>query len=502
MHLPTKNWIISKPIHPFALFSPLLFFVFAYIALTPSLNLIPALSSYDQKRLLECALLVFGAVSLLTNGTFQQGFTNTFLGFGKLQRSFVITIFGLGLLSALFATDVQKALVEVSLFLLLFINCLLISVQWQKYQTESLQAFGYALLISAGFYLIAFLSAYLAASINGVSAAHWDLFVNFSHVRFLSQFQSWTLPLIVLPVFLSNRFSTGLGRWLFIFIASGWWLILFSSGTRGTLLGLIVAGIVTVLAFGRRVLPWFKWQAGTMCLGLLLYCLLFLLPPLLGGMDTTAIQHGTVGRTLTHPHGRFHLWEVALGMIEAHPVLGIGPMQYACGVTNGIAAHPHNAVLQLAAEWGLPVVLMITVLWVSGIRAWVRLGRDELAAPQRTLSHSMMIYPALLASLITASTHALFSGIIVMPLSQVAMILVIACMLGIYLQRRPQRNAPAYPPYKRLIWLLIIIFAITALITGILPDLTLTNDVFNATHIPSGAGFYMPRFWQQGLICG
>ena len=502
MYLSMKNWLSSKPLHPTLLIGPLLFFALTYITLTPSLKLIPALSSYDQKRLLECVLLVFGVASLLTSRTLQQELTNSFLRFSKLQRGFVIAIFGLGLLSTLFATDIQKALVEVSLYLLLFINCLLIAVQWQKYQLESLQAFAYALLLSAGFYLIAFLSAYIAANVNGPSAAHWDLFVNFSHVRFLSQFQSWTLPLIVLPVFLSNRFSTGLGRWLFIAIASGWWLILFSSGTRGTLLGLVVAGIVTALAFGRRSLPWFKWQTVTMCLGLLSYCLLFLLPPLFGGMDTTAIQHGTIGRTLTHPHGRFHLWEVALTMIGENPFLGVGPMQYACGVTNGIAAHPHSAVFQIAAEWGLPVILMVALLWLNGVRNWIRLGRNELATSQRTQDGPAMIYPALLAALITASTHALFSGVIVMPLSQVAMILVIGCMLGIYRLHGPRRELPACPPYKRLIWLVIAILAVVGLVTGILPDLRLTNDVFNATHIPAGAGFYMPRFWQQGLICG
>jgi O-antigen ligase len=394
----------------------------------------------------------------------------------------------------------QRAILEVSLFLLLFVNCLLLALQWRKHAAQALPLFAQALMIAAGFYLVAFLAAYAAANTNGASKEHWDLFVNFAHVRFLSQFQSWTLPLIVLPVFLSPRFAKGPGLWACLFIASGWWLILFSAGTRGTLLGLILAGSVTAWVFGRRALPWFKWQALTLCLGLVLYCLMFLLPPLLGGMDTSEIQQGTIGRSLTNPSGRLHLWDVALGMIAKHPVLGVGPMHYACGVTNGIAAHPHNALLQLAAEWGLPVVAMVAFLWLSGVRAWIRQGSGEQTPGQN--DKQPIIYAALLASLLTASTHALVSGVIVMPLSQVAMILVIGAMLGLHDRHRTATATPSGTPYKRMIILLFVSLAGAGLINGILPDLPLTGDLFNTTHIPAGARFFMPRFWQQGLICG
>jgi O-antigen ligase len=496
----TKKRIFGRWPGSLTLIGPLPILVFAYIILTPSLDLIPGLGSYDEKRVLECALLVFGAFHLLLSRSLQLEFSALFAGFSGTQRGGMITIFVLGLLSSLYATDVQKAILDVSLFMLLFINCLLLALHWRRHATQSLLLLSHALLIAAGFYLVAFLAAYAAANTHGVSREHWDLFVNFAHVRFLSQFQSWTLPLIVLPLFLSERFSRGPGHWTSIFIAGGWWLILFSSGTRGTLVGLVIAGCVTAWVYGRRALPWFKWQALTLCLGLLLYCLMFLLPPLLGGMDTNAIQQGTIGRSLTNPHGRLHLWQVALTMIADHPVLGVGPMHYACGVTNGIAAHPHDAVLQLAAEWGLPAFLMIAFLWISGVRAWIRQALLPVKEDQN-IGHPV-IYPALLASLLTASIHALFSGVIVMPLSQVTMILVIGCMLGIH--RQQSRPVTAAPPNhdNTMILLAIISFAVVGLTSGILPDVPVTGDLFNTAHIPEGARWLMPRFWQQGLICG
>jgi O-antigen ligase len=286
-----------------------------------------------------------------------------------------------------------------------------------------------------------------------------------------------------------------------LIVASGWWLILFSSGTRGTLLGLIIAVPVTAWAFGRQGLPLLKWQAASATLGLVLYCLLFLLPPLLGGMDTSAIQEGTINRSLSHAHGRFYLWEVALGMVADNPLLGVGPMHYACGITNGIAAHPHNAILQLAAEWGLPVTAMVLCLWVIGIRAWIHQGRTIRNSETQFNIHPIL-YPALLASLVTASVHALFSGIIVMPLSQVIMILIISCMLAIYKQPTSSPAINSISGQSRLIWRLVIVFAIVGLLGGMLPDMILTNSLFNAEHLPTGTWHYMPRLWQQGLICG
>ena len=509
MHPKTDilRYPVSLALNPGTL---LFLLVCTFIVLTPSIDLIPVIGRYDEKRLLECLLLLFAGFSLILLPAVRDDWIRLANQLPLTHRRLLACLITLGLLSALLATAPGRALLDVSLYLLLFIACLHLAIQRHHLGHHFDKIVAYALLLTSAFSLTSFAAAYTAANIEPVPLLHWDLFGNFSHIRFFSQFQSWTLPLIVLPLLLSSR-PAGIRLWLPLLLAGGWWFLLFASGTRGTLLGLIVAGVITAFAYGRRALPWFKWQGLALLIGLTCYALLILLPPLLTVADTSAIQDGTLGRSLTHSSGRFHLWQVAGSMIAQHPLLGVGPMHYACGVTNGIAAHPHNAVLQIAAEWGLPAALIVIYLVFSGIQAWIRLGRTRLQATPTTVAAGFgqdqgtphaMLFPALLASLTTAATHALFSGVINMPLSQVSMVLVIGWMLGLYFTSAP---APASTPTTtkdRAIWMTVILAACIGLLAGIVPDLMNFGELLNNAHVPPGATLFMPRFWQQGLICG
>ena len=473
----------------------------AYIILTPVFDLLPVIGRYDEKRLLECLLLLFISISLITQPAIRDNWIRLAHQLPANSRYLLACLVTLGLLSAVGASAPEKAILEISLYILLFITCLYTALQRQRLEQHFDTLITNALLITSAFSLVAFSAAFMAAMIEPVPLLHWDLFVNFSHIRFFSQFQSWTLPLIVLPLLLNRSTPAGLRLWLPLFLAGSWWFLLFASGTRGSLLGLIVAAIVIAIAFGRHALPWFKWQGLALLIGLSLYILLFLLPPLLGNADTGAIQNGTIGRSLTNSSHRYDLWLVAWSMITEHPLLGIGPMHYACGITNGIAAHPHNAVLQIAAEWGLPAALIVIFLLLNGARAWICQGRARLATANAAAGyHHPMLYPALLGSLTTATTHALFSGIINMPLSQITMTLVIGWMIGIYY--RPADTFSKKPVATIAIWIILVLAASAGLISGITPDLLNFGELLNINHIPAGLTHYMPRFWQQGLICG
>ena len=477
----------------------LLLLLCAYIVLTPSLNLLPVLGRYDEKRLLECLLLLFAGLNLLSHVKMNSAWIEQVQQLAISTRLLLGSMILIGLISSLTSTEPGRALLEVSLFLLLFTASIQVAVLRRMLGPDFDRFVANALMLASGFSLVAFATALSAAVIEQVPLLHWDLFVNFSHIRFFSQFQSWTLPLIVLPLLLNIK-PTGMRLWLPLFLAGIWWFLLLSSGTRGTTLGLLVASVLTAVVFGRRAMPWFKWQGLALLVGLTLYIFVFMLPSLIGNIDTNAVEKGTLGRSLTNSSGRIHLWQAALTMIHDHPWLGVGPMHYACGVTNGIAAHPHNAVLQIAAEWGIPAALLVVLLVLRGTLEWIRLARQELNTGR---SASTGIYPALLASLITAATHALFSGVIVMPLSQVSMVLVIGWMLGIYTAIRPQSSETGLLTTSRhRIWLVIPALAVIGLVAGISPDLMHFGEYLNTTHVPDNSTIYMPRFWQQGLICG
>jgi len=66
-------------------------------------------------------------------------------------------------------------------------------------------------------------------------------------------------------------------------------------------------------------------------------------------------------------------------MILAKPLFGFGPMHYS-DIANRIAAHPHQAWLQWASEWGVPSALVITWLVWKGARAVFRVMRERAAS--------------------------------------------------------------------------------------------------------------------------
>jgi len=480
-----------------------------FIILAPSNDLLPVIGLYDEKRLLECALLLLIGLSLIINPDIRNQWTES-IPLARGTSLLIFTTLALGAISAIFTKNQLHAFLDVSLYALLCVACLFIALERRRIDSAFDKFFSSVILLGGALYLLAFAAALAAATMEAIPLLHWDLFINFSHIRFFSQFQSWTLSLMILPVLMSGRERNGLKFWASLIICSGWWFLLFTSGTRGTMLGICIAAIVVTFAFGRHAFPWLKWQGITMLLGLLLYSAFFLLPSLLGSLDTSAVQNGTIGRSLTSPQGRFHLWDVALQMIIAHPFLGVGPMHYACGLTNGIAAHPHNSLIQIAAEWGLPAAVIVVFIGISGTLAWIRQGRNRLAM-ENACKTDLMIYPTLLAALVTAATHAMFSGVIIMPLSQVMMTLVIGWMLGIYYStagkqlngRNPATaEIAATAPVWRFIWVLTTLLACIGLLIGIGPDLLDFGNLLNTGNIPSGARFFMPRFWQQGLICG
>jgi hypothetical protein len=140
-----------------------------------------------------------------------------------------------------------------------------------------------------------------------------------------------------------------------------------------------------------------------------------------GALDQSSTLHRFVAGG---DSGRWELWSGATRLLLEHPLLGLGPQHYAYYAgANG--AHPHNAALQLASEWGTPAALAFLFLAVLGLRKlWtsLRATQDDCDPPEQGIRF------ALSASILAAAFHANLSGLLVMPLSQVGGCLVMAWM--------------------------------------------------------------------------
>ncbi|GGI54146.1 hypothetical protein GCM10011430_13200 [Oxalicibacterium solurbis] len=238
-----------------------------------------------------------------------------------------------------------------------------------------------------------------------------------------------------------------------------------------------------------------RWQLAAIAAGLMLYGLMFFAIPTLLDNPPKLINRLPA---LSNLSLRDVLWVEAWHIICAHPWLGVGPMQFAAQ-PNGVGAHPHNAVLQIAAEWGLPALLMLSTLIVIGFRQFViylRRQSDEI-------SFANVLSFALFASLVAAGAQSLVDGVIVMPYSQVTLMVLTGWAIGICPSSSKQNLRSVSVTSKR--WIEFSLLGFSALLLGIvmaqaLPDVPyLPERMQHYSDVHPGQRFF-PRFWQQGWI--
>lgn len=342
-----------------------------------------------------------------------------------------------------------------------------------------------AIALLCGLKILLFLAMYVVSlTQTNASLNPWLLMQGFSNLRFYGQFQTLTLSLLALPL-LAPRFR----RYTLpaLLLLSLWWMLAIISGTRGTWMAMAV----TMLAMG-LVSPkgrqWAGWQcAGVLAGGVFFWLLFDLLPEWMG---ITVSNHPS-DRLNTSLSLRDALWQQAMQMTLQHPLLGTGPMHFS-EINNGNAVHPHNALLQWTAEWGIPSALCLAwLLWraARGSLVWLKSGtlRPDTTDVMRL---------CLTASIVAALAQAMVDGVIVMPYSQLWLSILGGWLLAFYL---PPDSSPAPRlTHSMTAWKVIAVFSAGLLLFTMVRDLPHVNDR-NRQFLDSG-GHLMPRFWQQGLI--
>jgi len=355
---------------------------------------------------------------------------------------------------------------------------------------------------------------------------------HFAHPRFFNQLQSWTVPLLAaLPVVFSRHRLAAL---LCVLILGLHWYILLMTGARGSTLSLLVAFAASLLLFPQARRQIIKWQSAGFLLGAVIYLLMFLGPDSghqpLGAPtilqapateDVAAAENpGTaglsgktrgeavnpylelsLGRPMLHSSGRINLWSTALGYAKENLLLGIGPMNFACKGPFGRVGHPHNFALQLLSEWGLPATLLaigilvaLLNLLVSRLRVPPGLGPPEPRLLQAVLS----------TSLLAAILHSGLSGLLIMPASQAAAVLICGWLLGTF--SPCEDNLTGYPKeykesqYRYVSTLVLIISLASSLVLWLFISQEVKKMTSYKRQLPS-IEWVMPRFWQLGKVC-
>jgi len=460
-------------------------FFLLLVTLTLNFILLPNLLEYDDKRVIELLIISSTLFWIILNG---MSTVHACPSWKTRTRYAIYLLIALGCVSALLSASPRHAVMEISSFAGLFYVCLLTAVLWREYRLTLAQWLVYAISLGAVFYMVGFYTGYLASFIENNPLHGYEFFLGFSNVRAFNQYQLWTLSLLYLPLLGFNIERKSIRRWLLV-VLTGWWVLLFASASRGVLLAWLLAMLVTAWFYRQIAWPLLRLQSTTFISGLLCYGLLFYLLPffLKGGVFATAVFR-------YEREGRIGLWKQAWSMIQTHPWFGVGPMHYAWYPIG--AAHPHNSVLQLAAEWGLPATLLVLVLAGYGVFCWLkRFSSVALKAIPETDRHMAVV---LFFTLVANACYSMVDGVIVMPLSQVMMAVVVGLMLGLYGNDNKQSNG------LRSKYLAHQIFAGVVLIAmewSVLPDL-LPRLLGNEQMIPIDyhTSYTRPRFWQEGGI--
>ncbi|WP_248798774.1 O-antigen ligase family protein [Pseudomonas sp. MWU13-2105] len=325
-----------------------------------------------------------------------------------------------------------------------------------------------------------------SAFMSGLEVLDTDKLISgFSNKRFYGQFQTFTLPLLALPLLLpTTKRSTQV--WVFSLL-SLWWLIAVTGGTRGTWLGMGVAACVLFIC-GHSGKRWIAWQLPAVVVGVTLYWLLF---SVLTGYLGIEVSNFASDRLTTTLSNRGPLWQQAWDMIRERPWLGFGPMHFA-DIHNPIAAHPHQAILQWASEWGIPSTLLVMGLVGRGLWATFRLIHERSTSDDPT----DLLRLCLFASLIGALTQSMVDGVIVMPYSQLWLSLVVGWLLALHVWKGEPAKPNAFIHWS---WMGISTAAVLFLVYVVIRDVP-QLDERNKHYQQQYGGHLQPRFWAQGVI--
>jgi putative inorganic carbon (hco3(-)) transporter len=349
----------------------------------------------------------------------------------------------------------------------------------------------YIFVIIQTFYVVHNLTNYTVVMITGAKLEPYSLCNGFSNTRFYGQFLTWTMPLTIGALSVNRRYPYRKAIAVLLIIE---WAFQFLTLNRSFLVAMAATLPAVWWMTQEHWKRYAKWLLLTAAGGFGLYILILHVLPGLLGIDVSYAVKFSSGRDVLDSSGRVRLWLDAWQLMMNHPWLGAGPMMTALGSVSKISAHPHNYLLQLLAEWGIPLTLLLTGGAVFGVIRW------------RKLVQSAPVDIALLALPISASLSAgavagLFDGLLVMPVSLIYMTLVLACCAGLWRTLTPE------VPRRKLPLLAIPVLVSPAIFVAVF-------SVMNWPHwstgseMPkpmSGNGYQLqtdlkPRFWLTGQI--
>ncbi len=293
-------------------------------------------------------------------------------------------------------------------------------------------------VVACGTYAAMLVGLAAASAASGLALSWPSMALGYDNYRFFNHVQTVAVPMLALVAADPRRHAVL--RRSALFAIAVYWAYVLCSGARGTALALAGGVVLAVAAVGWRCTwPVLRQLAVGAALGTALYAAVFVALPSVGLIALAAPAERSAA-SMASDSARLQLWRIAADQIASAPWLGIGPMHYA-HQPNPKAAHPHNVYLQVAAEWGIPMLVAMLALAASGLLRLRAAVRAVGAGPAGTEGAGLLI--ACLAVLL----DGLVSGTFVMPVSQMWIALCVGWTLA-WMRLNATAAAPR-PPSTR-----------------------------------------------------
>ena len=470
------------------------------------------ITPYDSRRVLESILLVIFPFLAL----FFKGYRDIYQHGLRLLPQYAYILIGLffifGILSAQQSFYPLQGLLIISQYWLLMFFSLFIAGLTQVYPQAFRWLFAilfFSCLIYVGVTLYNYINILsMLPKLKGhphINAILQQLqimiiYPGFTNPRFFNQVITWVLPLLVLPL-LSKKIPLTI-KIICLFLCGYWWFLAIASGSRSLILEWIFILILLPIFFRKKSTAFFFSHMTALFLGVIIY-ILILMP-----LNNATIKNHDIflgiepprvlKMDITSTEDREVLWDIAHQNIIQHPILGTGPGTYPISAyKNGSSfGHPHNAILQLASSWGIPAILVFLLLCLMGLFYWFK---QCLSLQKKDLNTPLNIPLLLSASLISGGAHALISGIIVMPLSQLLMVVIIGLALGTYATGRTKTHSPQ-KKLSHYILTPITLIACLTISTAAIFSFSWVSGQYMLQFRQTCHANYAPAYWMNGEL--
>ena len=387
--------------------------------------------------------------------------------------------------SALHATLVWPAFAELSLHVMLAVLAVITAASVRR------DPAGFSIWLRRACVLLALVHVIgIAARYIGMLALQRPvsvevLLLGYANPRFPTALYALLLPFVA--AFVKDVRERAAFRYVAFGSLTLLWSINMALGTRAIWFAYALAVPLMLLLVGwQRIKPVATALATSALSGALVYYALFIAIPAWLGLGS-ALQSRM--DQLTTLSARGQLWEQSWQAMATEPLLGLGPMNFAA-LGDSFAAHPHNWILQLGTEWGIPALLLaLWVLWRLGREFW----RSQSAAKR---DDSDLVAP--LAATVIGLAYGLVDGNLVMPVSQTVFAFSFGVALG-YAFAAAAAGAPADRVRVALgaACVLASALCLLAYVLVTLPQQAASEAAWRRT---SQHPNFAPRFWQQGLL--